>query len=400
MTPPTPPTDLSRRRRIALGISKFVLDSLVALPLGCAVAMVWVQILPESYFRFANAAAFPVNAIGMAFFFALIAKEVTEATLPGGPLHPWSRATVPLVAALGGGAAAIWGYLAFVEYAEEPVLSTAWVAACAIDIPASYLVARLIFGRHAAVPFLLLLALFTDAIGLGIVALQQPIDAAYSGIGIACVIAAMAGAFALRSRHVASFWWYLIGPGVLAWVGLFLLGVHPAVALVPIVPFMPGGSHDPGLLVETPAQVHDTLTLFERSLRLPVEVVLFFFALVNAGVPVHGLEAGAWAIPVAALSRSVGIVLTLSLAIATGFHPPRHVGWKDIVVVGATASIGFAFVLFFATAIVPTGQILSELKMGALLTLGGVLLAVVMAAALGVGRFAPRHHGTRITEGS
>ena len=41
----------------------------------------------------------------------------------------------------------------------EPMLATGWAAACAIDIPGSYIIARLIFGRHPAVPFLLLLAI-------------------------------------------------------------------------------------------------------------------------------------------------------------------------------------------------------------------------------------------------
>ena len=42
------------------------------------------------------------------------------------------------------------------------------MAACAIDIPGSYVIARMIFGRHPAVPFLLLLAISADAIGLAV----------------------------------------------------------------------------------------------------------------------------------------------------------------------------------------------------------------------------------------
>jgi NhaA family Na+:H+ antiporter len=328
----------------------------------------------------------------MTFFFALITKEVTEATLPGGPLHPWRRATLPVAAALGGGAASVAGYFAFLQYAGEPMLGSGWLAACAIDIPASYVVARLIFGRHAAVPFLLLLALFTDAFGLGVVAVLHPVDRAHVAEGVGLMAAALGGAAALRFRQVTTFWWYLIGPGVLSWAGLFLLGVHPALALVPIVPFFPHGARDPGLLVETPAQAHDTLTLFERRFRLPVEVVLFVFAVANAGVPLHGLDTGMWAVPVAGLGRVLGIVVAVGLAIAAGLHLPRHVGWKDLVVVAAAASIGFVFALFVSTAIMPPGPVLLELKMGALLTLGGAPLALAAAALLRVGRFAPRHH--------
>jgi Na+/H+ antiporter NhaA len=89
------PVKPERRR-----VSGFILDYLLALPLGCVAALVWANTFPESYYRFANATAFVVNDVGMAFFFALITKEVVEATLPGGP-PPWRRAALPVVAATG-----------------------------------------------------------------------------------------------------------------------------------------------------------------------------------------------------------------------------------------------------------------------------------------------------------
>jgi NhaA family Na+:H+ antiporter len=382
------PTGVSRRRRITLQVSGFVLDYLVALPLGCAVAVLWANTLPESYFQFAHPAAFPVNEIGIAFFLALITKELTEATLPGGALHPWRLAALPVAAAIGGAAVSIACYLAFLEYVDEPILMTGWVAASAIDIPACYVVARLIFGQHAAVPFLLLLALFTDALGLGIVAVLNPIGRAHHAVGLGLMVAAVGAAAALRHRDVQSFWWYLIGPGVLSWWGLFFLGVHPALALVPIVPFFPHGQRDRGLLVEPAPQAHDTLTRFERWWRFPVEVVLFFFGLVNAGVPIYGLELGTWAIPIAALGRPIGIIVAAGLAIAAGLHLPRHVGWKELVVLAAASSIGLVFALFFSTAVMPPGPVLLEMKMGALLTIAGGALAFALAGVLRVGRFA------------
>src|SRR4029077_2623598 len=70
---------MSVRKRM----SGLIVDYLVALPLGCVVALVWANTLDESYYRFAHAAAFAVNEIGIVFFFALITKEVAEATIPG-----------------------------------------------------------------------------------------------------------------------------------------------------------------------------------------------------------------------------------------------------------------------------------------------------------------------------
>jgi NhaA family Na+:H+ antiporter len=141
-------------------------------------------------------------------------------------------------------------------------------------------------------------------------------------------------------------------------------------------------------MVEPAPQAHDTLTLFERWWQLPVEGVLFLFGLVNAGVPLHGLEEGMWAIPLAALGRPIGIVVAGGVAIAAGLHLPLRVGWRELLVVGCTATIGLVFALFFATAVMPLGVLLLEMKMGALVTIAGGGLAFVVARLLRVGRFA------------
>ena len=52
-----------------------------------------------------------------------------------------------------------------------------------------------------------------------------------------------------------------------------------------------------------------------------------------------------WAIPVAALGRPIGIVAAAGVAIAAGLHLPQRVGWRELVVVGCTASIGLVFAL-------------------------------------------------------
>jgi NhaA family Na+:H+ antiporter len=375
-------------RRIAHHASNFVLDYLLALPIGCVAALFWVNTLPDSYYQFARATTFFVNDIGLAFFFALIAKEVAEATLPGGALHPWRRAALPVAAAAGGVVVSIACYYVFAHVTGEHMLESGWVAACAIDIPGTYIIARLIFGRHPAVPFLLLLAISADAIGLACVAVLQPIGDVHLVVGAGLMAVAIGAAAALRNRGVKNFWLYLLGPGLVSWWALYLGGVHPALALVPIVPFFPHAKRDLGLMVESPPQAHDTLTLFERWWRLPVEGVLLLFGLVNAGVPLHGIEAGLWAIPIAALGRPLGIVAAAGVAIAAGLHLPPRIGWREIVVVGCTASIGLVFALFFATAVMPLGPLLVEMKMGALVTIAGGLLAFAAARLLRVGRFA------------
>ena len=54
----------------------------------------------------------------------------------------------------------------------------------------------------------------------------------------------------------------------------------------------------------------------------------------------------------------------------------------------ATTSVGLVFALFFATAVMPLGPLLLEMKMGALVTIAGGALAFAVALLLRVGRFA------------
>ena len=369
-------------------VSGLILDYLIALPLGCAVALAWANTRPDSYYRLAHPTSFFVNEVGMVFFFALITKEVAEATLPGGALHPWRRAALPVAAAVGCVMVSIACYLAFLQNVGEHMLMSGWVAACAVDIPGTYIIARLIFGRHPAVPFLLLLAISADAMGLVAVAVLHPVADPRLALGLGLMAVAVGAAAVLRRRGVKNFWLYLIGPGMMSWWALFLGGVHPALALVPIVPFFPHGKRDPGLMVDAAPQAHDTMTMFERWWRLPVEGVLLLFGLVNAGVPFHGLEEGMWAIPVAALGRPIGILAAAGIALAAGLHLPLRVGWRELVVIGCTATIGLVFALFFATAVMPPGPLLLEMKMGALVTVAGCVPAFVAARLLRVGRFA------------
>ena len=56
----------------------------------------WANLDVKSYEYFAHRLHFWVNDLGMVFFFALAAKEVFEATLPGGALASPRRALAPL----------------------------------------------------------------------------------------------------------------------------------------------------------------------------------------------------------------------------------------------------------------------------------------------------------------
>ena len=364
------------------------------LPAGAVIALVWANTAHASYARLAHALEFPVNDVGMVFFFALAAKEVVEATAVGGALHTWRRAALPVIAAVGGMAVPAAFYVISVVAANEPALLRGWAIPCATDIAFSYLVAAAVFRRHPAIPFLLLLAIADDALGLVVLALFFPVGEVHLVAGALLMAAALAVAFTLRRRHTRSFWPYVLGAGAISWCALFWGGLHPALALVPIVPFFPHAARDPGLFVEAPAGARDTLSRFERWWKLPVQGVLFLFGLVNAGVQFTAYGTATWAVLIAILAgKPIGIGLAVAIAVAAGFRLPANFGWRDVVVVGCAAGIGFTVALFFATAAFPPGRHLDEAKLGALLSIGSAVVTFAAAAMLKTGAFTASGEG-------
>jgi NhaA family Na+:H+ antiporter len=385
-------SDAARRRPRWRGsvprLSRFAVEHLLLLPLGAAIALVWVAAAPESYYRSTYAMAFAVNDVAMAFFFALVTKEVVEATAPGGVLHPWRRGLLPVIASLGAALVPVLIYLRAVDLLDEPILAAAWPATIATDIAVSYFVARIIFRLHPAVPFLLLLAIAADALGLVILALFYPVGELHLGAGALIMAVAIGVAFWLRRARVRSFWPYLLAAGGLSWLAFFWSGLHPALALVPIIPFLPHAVRDPGFFVDASPTAKDALSQFEIWWRYPAQAALFLFGLVNAGIPVRALEAGTWGLPIAVLvGRPLGLLLATGVALAAGLHLPQRVGWRELIVLGFTAAIGFSIGLFFSAVLLPPGQLRSETGMGVLLCLAGAPLALAAARLLRVGRF-------------
>ena len=113
----------------------------------------------------------------------------------------------------------------------------------------AWLVGRLVFGDgHPAIDFLLLLAVAADAMGMVVIAVfysnpDHPVRPVY----LLIVALAMGMAYGFRRWHfrkerVTHQAWqpYVLICGPVAWIGLILARLHPALALVFVVPFMPG----------------------------------------------------------------------------------------------------------------------------------------------------------------
>jgi NhaA family Na+:H+ antiporter len=292
-----------------------------------------------------------------------------------------------LAAAVGGMVVPALIYVALTSTQGPAELTRGWAIPCATDIAFSAMVARMIFpAGHPGIPFLLLLAIADDALGLIILAVFYPSGAlSFASLGV-LMTAAVIAALWLRRRQVRSFWPYLLGPGVLSWAALYTGGFHPALALVPIVPLMPHSRRDLGVFDEREEVLPDTLNRFEHWWAIPVQFVLLLFGFANAGVPFEQIGAGTYYVLAGLIiGKPVGIMMFSGIARLAGGQLPPGLRPGDLLVVGTVAAIGFTVSLFFATAAFPEGPALAETKMGALLSFAAAPLALALSRLLRVG---------------
>ncbi|CAE7211846.1 nhaA [Symbiodinium natans] len=454
----------------------------VPLVLGVLLALLWCNVDEQSYKQMIHWMPisgftingynvdlhFVVNDVFMCFFFGLAIKEVTEALLPGGSLSPISRALNPLLATFGGVVGPALFYLLFAttfhaagvlddpmclpddyhenhEHGEHRRLAgdggsppaSAYTAKCSLeavfkgwgiptatDISLAWMFALLIFGPgHAAINFLLLLAILDDALGMIIIAAFYPDpDAPVEPIWLLLVLGAMLVAFVLRKAMVSRWQFYIVLAAPLSWIGLFKAHVHPALSLVFVVPFMPAthaiearGPHELGRVSHSPTEQDDDsvrkrssmasvasmrssvslslrdayvvaskslknifgreemapLHVFEHTLKIPVDFGMFFFGLANAGVKLDSIGGVTACVGLALLvGKTVGIVSMSVLGSCIGAPLPKGLGMADLVATAALGGVGLTVALFVANEAFVQPEMQGQAKMGAVLSTG------------------------------
>ena len=394
---------------------------------GVVVAMLAANLAPEWYEHAIHWAPFGdvsllghkltlhliVNDLFMVLFFGIAAKEITESCLPGGNLNPLVKAVNPLLATLGGvvgpvtvffcGLALLFAFDVYDPAVDDrAMLVRGWGVPTATDIALAWLVARTVFGRgHPAVNFLLLLAVADDAIGLGIIAVfyGDPVNPVRPEF-LLLVGAAMGVAFAMRRLKVNHWLPYITVAGPLSWVGLVMAHLHPALALVFIVPFLPPPQRDVGmfaagdevdLMGEEMADElhigHSPLHQFEHQLKAVVDFGLFFFAFTNAGVALSGIGPMTWLILSSlVIGKVVGVTALGLIAIKLGFPLPDRMGLRELVMAGFVAALGLTVALFVAGAAFIDPVLLGQAKMGALFSGFVGLAAILLGRLLNFGR--------------
>ena len=402
-----------------------------SLPLlfGVAVAMIWANLDYESYKHVihwmpiadleisghAVTHHWLVNDIFMVFFFGIAAKEITESCLPGGSLNPIAKSINPLLATLGGVVGPVLVFFIGMSFLygpgdDLPTLRRGWGIPTATDIALAWLVARTVFGKgHPAINFLLLLAVADDAIGLAIIAIfygdpHLPTRPEF----LLLIVLGMAIAYGMRRAGLKSWIPYIAICGPLSWLGLYLAHLHPALALVFIVPFLPGPRRDIGLFTEADEidqmgealaqdlqMEHSPLHQFEHQLKLFVDLGLFFFAFTNAGVVFASIGSMTWLILGSlVIGKTLGVTLLSLIGMKLGFPLPARMGVRELVMAGFVAALGLTVALFVAGAAFTDPTLLGQAKMGALFSGFVGLAAILIGRSLGMNRREAEEEGT------
>ena len=389
----------------------FLQEFSIPLIMGVVCALIWANTNEHGYHHFLDypflgenfkilghtvTFHFLINDLFMVLFFGIAAVEITQAVGPGGSLNPISKAINPLLGTLGGVVGPVATFFVLCKIipmdnliqgnVDLPAILNGWGIPTATDIALAWLVARLVFGaKHPAVSYLLLLAVADDAIGLGIIAVfypdpAHPVEVTY----LLLTVLGMLVAFGLRKKNVHNMWLYVILGGGLSWLGLIMAHLHPALALVFIVPFMPNS---------TPAQPHgelfddedhdnhghSTLVDFEHTHKLFVDFGLFGFGLANAGVLFAGISQVTWIILASLIiGKTLGITILGYGGQFLGFKLPEGMNLGSLVVAGVVAGLGLTVALFVAGEAYTDPGLQGAAKMGALLSVAAAPIAIIL----------------------
>lgn len=375
-------------------LSRKIRELSIPLIAGVVIAVLWANVSQHTYDAFVYTPIIGdkitfhwfVNDIFMVFFFAIAGVEIVNSLSKGGALNPVKKAVTPLMATFGGVLGPIGMFFILNLIIGEPIFVKGWGICTATDIALAWLVARIVFGKnHPAVKFLLLLAVVDDGIGLAIIAIFYP-DPYYpvQPIFLLLVALAMGIAFIMNKKGVHKYAPYIILPGIISWIGMYMSHLHPALSLIFVIPFLPKTGkivHDYSAHSLSDAVGVSTLAKLEHHFAPIVDFGLFMFGLANAGVSFAGVNNLTWIIFISlVVGKTVGISLFTYVATLLTFKLPDGMTARDVITAGVIAGMGLTVALFVADVAFTDLALKGSAKMGALFT------AVVAIAGIIVGK--------------
>jgi Na+:H+ antiporter, NhaA family len=358
----------------------------------------------------------------MALFFTVAGLEIKR-ELTYGELRTWGRATLPLVAALGGMLVPAAIYLAFNSSGPG---RAGWGVPVATDI--AFALGCLSLVKRRVPPslfvFLTALAIFDDLGAIAVIALFYGGGANLGFLALASVITVVL--VAVGRAGVQQVWPYLV-LGLALWAALLGAGIHPTLAGVAVGLSVPAATKRPprdvlGDLDNAIGSLRadcdrlgtapeGSIAAIERhleSVQSPLDRLMHglhgwvaygivpLFALANAGVELGGV--GGFASPVTlgalvglAIGKPVGVGLATLLAIKLGLAPrPSGASFLQIMGVACMAGIGFTMSLLVGSLAFGGVRALEDASKL------GVLSASLAAALVGVGILSVSSNGVGI----
>ena len=313
----------------------------------------------------------------MAIFFFVVGLEIKRELLHG-ELSSVRRASLPVLAAIGGMVVPALTYLAFNPSGEAAI---GWGIPMATDIAFAIGVLALLGRRIPAElrVFLLGLAVVDDLGAITVIAVFYTETIEWSSLLISMgFFAAIIVAVRLGVRSMVVY----IVLGVLMWVSFLESGIHATLVGVLLAAIVPSKAHSNNQDTESPLESLEHMIHPWASLA-----ILPLFALANAGIAVTGdtlsdAAGSGVTLGVAAgllVGKSVGILGVTWLAVRFGVgRLPSGVTWPHVLGVGFLAGIGFTVAIFISGIAFADAALVEQAKMG-------IFGASVLAAVIGYG---------------
>ncbi len=310
----------------------------------------------------------------MAVFFFLVGLEVKREVLDG-QLSSWNRASLPLVAAIGGMALPA---LVFVGInSGSPQNLAGWAIPAATDIAFALGILALLGPRvPVALKALLLAVAVIDDIGaITVIALFYTGSIDMTMLGSGAIVLLLLGLVG-RMRVASSIPYVLLS--ILLWVFILKSGVHATLAGVAAalcVPMQARGDARP-------------LERLEHALHPWVAfLVIPIFGFANAGVSLAGIQPASLIEPLPLgialgllVGKQLGIFGFAWIAVKAGIASlPESVTWRQIHGLSLLAAIGFTMSLFIGNLAFDDPAQVDAVKLG---VLSGSTIAAILGYAL------------------
>lgn len=362
---------------------------------------------------------FWINDLLMVFFFLLVGMEIKR-ELAVGELNSVRRASLPVMAALGGMLVPA-GIYAAINWGGDGIHG--WGIPMATDIAFALGAMRLLGHRVPSGLFILLaaLAIIDDLGAILVIAIFYTESLSWTALGIAGALVALL--FAMNRLSVRRAGLYLI-VGAPLWLAVYTSGIHATIAgvitgmMIPVrrridmqpvqevakeLGTLPAAAQEEDkyaaleALQERVRRVESPLAAVEYALHPYVSYgVLPLFALANAGVVLIGTSPSLLLDPVSLgvilgllIGKPVGIFSATMLAVKAGIAElPTGVTQRHVLGASMLAGIGFTMALFISGLAFEHGSLLhTEAKVGILA--GSAVSAVLGLAFLATGKAEP-----------